>query len=268
LKPGGYLFLGHAETLRGLSNDFHLRHTHQTFYYQRRPSDELVKGQLARGPSTTAPDLPTLVDLVNGADSWVEAIRRASERIEALTSPKQTQVVRTIAAAKPAWDISLALELLRQERFAEALELVDAFPPESQHDPGVLLLRAVLLTHSSQFAKAEQVCQRLLELDELNGGAHYLLALCREGSGDRAASTAHDLIAVYLDPAFAMPRLHLGLLARRAGDRAAARRELGQALVLLQREDASRLLMFGGGFGRHALVALCRAELLACGGRP
>ncbi len=36
LQPGGYLFLGHAETLRGLSDDFHLRHTHGTFYYQLR----------------------------------------------------------------------------------------------------------------------------------------------------------------------------------------------------------------------------------------
>jgi len=63
-----------------------------------------------------------------------------------------------------------------------------------------------------------------------------------------------------------MPRLHLGLLARRAGDRAAARRELGQALVLLNREDASRLLLFGGGFNREALTALCRSALRHCGG--
>src|SRR5258705_131077 len=36
LVLGGYLFLGHAETLRGLSTGFHLRHTNGTFYYQRR----------------------------------------------------------------------------------------------------------------------------------------------------------------------------------------------------------------------------------------
>src|SRR5882757_3801204 len=30
LTPGGFLFLGHAETLRGISHDFHLRHTHET----------------------------------------------------------------------------------------------------------------------------------------------------------------------------------------------------------------------------------------------
>jgi chemotaxis protein methyltransferase CheR len=63
-----------------------------------------------------------------------------------------------------------------------------------------------------------------------------------------------------------MPRMHLGLLARRGGDREAARRELGQAVTLLQREDASRLLLFGGGFRREALLALCRAELQSCGG--
>jgi chemotaxis protein methyltransferase CheR len=36
LAPAGFLFLSHAETLRGLSRDFHLRHTHDTFYYQKR----------------------------------------------------------------------------------------------------------------------------------------------------------------------------------------------------------------------------------------
>jgi chemotaxis protein methyltransferase CheR len=82
---------------------------------------------------------------------------------------------------------------------------------------------------------------------------------------DCRGAAERDRFAAYLDPAFAMPRLHLGLLARRAGDREAQRREFGQALSLLQREDASRLLLFGGGFGRDALVALCRAELRGCG---
>jgi chemotaxis protein methyltransferase CheR len=64
-----------------------------------------------------------------------------------------------------------------------------------------------------------------------------------------------------------MPRLHLGMLARQAGDLTAARRELSRALALLGREDASRVLLFGGGFGRDALVGLCKAELRAAGGK-
>ena len=65
-----------------------------------------------------------------------------------------------------------------------------------------------------------------------------------------------------------MPRLHLGLLARRRGDPEAGRRELGAALGLLKREDPSRLLLFAGGFSREALVMICRAELAACEGAP
>ena len=40
LAPGGFLFLGPSETLRGLTGEFHLRHTHGVFYYQRRSAGE------------------------------------------------------------------------------------------------------------------------------------------------------------------------------------------------------------------------------------
>jgi chemotaxis protein methyltransferase CheR len=69
-----------------------------------------------------------------------------------------------------------------------------------------------------------------------------------------------------LDSAFAMPHLHLGLIAKRSADIESARRELRRALPLLDREDASRILLFGGGFTREALIAFCRAELRSCGG--
>lgn len=269
LRPGGYLFLGHAETLRGLSTDFHLRHTHGTFYYQLRDRVTLhpVPGAIAGRRSAAPSEAPALMDLIDG--SWVETIRRASERIEALASPPgQKPSRRSPSTPRPAptWEIGLVLELLREERFADALELMKGFPSESAVDTEIRLLRAVLLTHSGQLPDAECACRDLLDTDELNAGAHYLLALCREGAGDRSGAVFHDQIAAHLDPGFAMAHLHLGVLCRRGEESLTARRELEQAITLLQREDAARLLLFGGGFSRDALVALCRAELLACGG--
>jgi chemotaxis protein methyltransferase CheR len=67
-------------------------------------------------------------------------------------------------------------------------------------------------------------------------------------------------MVVRLDPTFAMSRLRLGLLARRAGDREAAQRELSQAMTLLEVEDPVRLLLFGGGFSREALIGLCSSS--------
>jgi chemotaxis protein methyltransferase CheR len=273
LAPGGYLFLGHAETLRGLSHDFHLHHTHGTFYYQRKEGTDQPTKCFSTGMAW-APGLveTPLAAIVDETDTWVGAICNATERIQALAEApiKTSSSGRSIpiSRAEPGWNLRVPLDLLRTEHFAEALDVVQALPPESAHDPDALLLQAVLLAHSGQLAPAEEVCRRLLKIDELNSGAHYVLALCREGARDQPAAASHDQVAAYLDPAFAMPRLHLGLLARRAGDSDAARRELGQALALLQREDASRLLLFGGGFNREALLGLCRAELIACGGKP
>ena len=48
-----------------------------------------------------------------------------------------------------------ALDLLRHERFAEALSHVQARPSDQVADPDVLLLEAMLLTHGGQLADAE-----------------------------------------------------------------------------------------------------------------
>lgn len=236
LKPGGYLFLGDAETLRGISNDFHLRHTDDAFYYQRRRRHEALP-EITHVRSCPPADVgvPTFVPI---ADSWVDAIQRASDRIADLAQ----------RAGESAAPVPIAGR-------------APATPP----DPDVLLLEAVALTNHGRVAEAEEACARLLAIDDLNAGAQYLKALCREHAGDRATAMEHDQAAIYLDPGFAMPHLHLGLLAKRRGDAERARSAIAQALELFAREDSSRIVIFGGGFNRDALVLLCRAELTALG---
>ena len=267
LAPGGYLFLGHAENLRGLSLAFDLRHTHATFYYQRRAAS----AELAQGfERTELPESPprSLVTS-NWTSTWLDTVQRSSDRIRALTESSLLDSSPEAALEPPRTarlDLSLALELLSHERFTEALEVLARLPVSAAKDPDTVLLRAALLTHSGHLEAAELACSELLALDGLSAGAHYLRSLCRERQADTRAATEHAQIASYLDPSFAMPHLHLGLIARRTGDRATAQRELTQAALLLKREDASRLLLFGGGFSREGLVALCQSELTRLGG--
>ncbi len=269
MTPGGYLFLGHAETLRGISQEFHLRHTHGTFYYQRSETAGPLPTPRAGSRAEASVDAGPVLSAVAGAATWIEAIGRASDRIHFLAQASERGTAGSAAPAPPGgpppWDLGSALELLRAERFGEALDIVQGLPAEAAARSEVLLLRATLLTHSGQLLEAERACKELLGVDEFNAGAHYLLALCAEGRGDTEGARHHDQIAAYLDPGFAMPRLHMGLLARRAGDRNGAGKDLAEALDLLRREDGARLLLFGGGFNRGALAALCRAELAACG---
>lgn len=266
LAPGGYLFLGHAETLRGVSPDFHLRHTHNAFYYQRREGSE----RSPHAPEVALREPPRALPLppVGDSSGWIDAVRRSTERIQELTAQTAQATQAPAVFERPARVLvssaserRLALDLLKQERHDEALRLLDGLADGDEPDGELLLLRAALLAHSGRARLAQETCARLLEHDELNAGARYILALCRESEGDRAGAIEQDLLAIHLDPAFSMPRLHLGVLSRRGGELDRARRELAQAVTLLQGEDEARLVLFGGGFGREGLIALCRAEL-------
>jgi chemotaxis protein methyltransferase CheR len=127
------------------------------------------------------------------------------------------------------------------------------------------LLKGVLFAHRGDYAQASRIGTHLLASDERDADAYHLIALCRDAQGDRRGALYCEWRAVALDPDFALARMHLGLLARRTGDRDEMRRQFGRAEALLAQEAASRLALFGGGFGRAALLAMCRAELGACG---
>lgn len=275
LAPGGYLFLGPSETLRGVSNDFHLLHTHDAFYYQRRRPEEMIAPARGAGATTPLPaEPPRSADAVPGG-SWVEAIGRATARVAAATQRRRSVLVPQ-AQSRPDREpgerrrghshLEAAQELVRQERFDEAMAALRALPAGSAADAEMLLLRAALLTNRGSITEAQEVCRQILQIDELNAGAHYLLALCQEHAGAPHTAVEHDQTAIYLDPAFAMPHLHLGMMTKRRGDFTTARSALQRALTLLEQEHPSRILLFGGGFSREALLQLCRTELRTCGG--
>jgi len=263
LVPGGFLFLGYAETLRGLSHDFHLQQTDDAFYYQKREEGGKAPVNIPRTqPFNVTPPSMDLPDI-----AWVDAVGRASEHINRLSRDAvgRTEPPPKTVGRSPL-ELGFALELLHQERFREALEVLGSSPQETGGDPDAQLLRAGLLVNCGDLEAAEAVCRGILSADDLNAGAHYLTALCRERAGDTQGAMEHDRAAIYLDGAFAMPHLHLGRMAKRSADPATARRELDLAATLLSREDPARILLFGGGFSRDALLAFSRAEMQACGG--
>ncbi len=102
--------------------------------------------------------------------------------------------------------------------------------------------------------------------DPSDARAHYLLAVCRADAGDPVAAEHHARGALEHAPGFAMACVQLAFLERRAGATAEARGHLVRAMALLESEDPTRLALFAGGFGRAALVELCRRELAAVGG--
>ncbi|MDR7276249.1 protein-glutamate O-methyltransferase CheR [Catenuloplanes atrovinosus] len=227
LAPGGYLFLGHTDSLGSRPEGLEVRHTHGTFYYRR------TEQAMAPAPAVREPRIPPA----------------------------------TPPTAPPLRGYERALSLLREERFHEALTAVESVPAPESRLPRVLVLRGALLAHAGDTGRAAALCERLVAEDALNADAHYVIGVCHEGDASPAAAGRHHQLAAYLDPGFAMPRMRLGMLAKQAGDRQTAARELDRAVTLLRGETDDRILLFGGGFGRQSLIALCRSELQAVGAR-
>lgn len=251
LAVGGYLVLGHAETLRGLSSEFELCHTHGVFYYRR---NEVVADSVTMQP-------PLLIKARRSVGRFART-GGAAEKTAAMPYPSSRDN-RVPAAARPVPPVAAVLSLLAHERFAPALALLDAGGDAPGADQDLLELRAVILAHQGDFEASAAACRALLAHNPHNAGAYYVLALCSEGAeDDRAAIRNHDL-AAHVDPQFAMPVLRRALLLRRARRWEDSRADLVRAGELLSTEDASRILLYGGGFTREALLSLCAAELSA-----
>jgi chemotaxis protein methyltransferase CheR len=248
LVPGGYLFLGHTDTLGSRPDDLEAQHSHGTFYYRRPISSTSTAPRASRSvlpPPAAAPRAPAAPGTPDRSP--------ADHRSRDVGDGGRTAAFR-----------DRAMTLLRDERFADALAMVETggtAPP----GPGDLLLHGVLLVQAGRLDEAEALARRLVDSDGLYADAHQLLGVCLEGAGAVEVAIVHYRLAAYLDPEFAMPRLRLGLLARRRGDHHHAGEELDRALGLLIQEREERIVLFGGGFGRISLVALCRSELDAAG---
>jgi chemotaxis protein methyltransferase CheR len=238
LAPGGYLFLGHAETLRERPYALELCHSHGTFYYRQG-----------------TPSVPTT------AGAWVADIATATKRVAALVD--EAVVEPPQAVAEPDRPLGAIHALLGEERFAEATEALGRLPDVLARDREARLYGAIVQAHTGAAADAETTCRALLAVAPTEARAHYLLALCRGGGGDAIGAEHHAREALALEPRFAMASIQLAFLLRRAGARTQAAAELVRAIALIELEDPERLALFAGGFSRTALGELCRSELAA-----
>jgi chemotaxis protein methyltransferase CheR len=185
LVPGGFLFLGHAETLRGVSQDFHLCHAEDAFYYQRR------EGALrSRYPPPSLRPHETWSEIARDEllaqpprnDRWFDAITESTERAHPLQADAPARPVQPSSESETTHRRVQLLDLLEEEQFTAALTLLQTAAPSDDADQ--LLLQAVVAAQAARFDTARELCQSLLQHDELNAGAQYVLALCHEHAGE------------------------------------------------------------------------------------
>lgn len=249
LCPGGYLFLGHAESMRGSGLPLELLHAADSFCYRKTP-------------------LATHESAAESFDLSSKA-RPMGAGFDQDTATKSKSEVggKSFTIDDDFSNYSDITRLVRGERFAEALQALEQAGSQDR-SPRAELCKSLLLVYTNRFEAASELANTLIGVEGVATGAHYVLATCHEFRNEVSQAREHVRRSTYLDPTFAMAWLHLGMLSKRLGDSAAARRELLQARALLAVEPSDRLVWFGGGCSRATLMEACAGELASTGALP
>ncbi|MBJ6800122.1 CheR family methyltransferase [Geomonas propionica] len=270
LKPGGFLFLGHSETLLQRGLELELKRKERSFYYVR--SGVGAPTAAAAPPRQPLPQdfddgAPLTEDQIRLARAWLGEQRPWGEDAEphsapAQVSPEPAPPAPTPAAPQPpATDdadlLRSARELFDREEFDPALELLELVLQRRPDLPEALVLKGFILAGKGALEQALATSERVLVLNDLLPEGYFLKGVLLDAA-DRLDEAAREYRkALLLDHDFIMPRFHMGRLHLRQGRIAEGTREIRNSIRILSRFGDQETVPFSGGLTR----AVCMLQL-------
>jgi chemotaxis protein methyltransferase CheR len=222
LNDGGYLLLGHSESLWGMDQPFTLVEHDGVFCYRKPHADVQADAVPAAVSSARAArrDVVPFADPVSQYDRCVEAFRggdwiRAEAGVRALLRVSPTCV------------------------------------------PAHLLL-AGIHAHLGRYADARDVAEQVLRLDAREAKAHLLLGMVAARAGRHDDAIAALGCALDLDDSLALAYFWLGNLYRDRGDVERACREHAEAVRRYERRQLSFTEEFAADLHPAQIVDFCR----------
>jgi chemotaxis protein methyltransferase CheR len=202
LNVGGFLLLGHSESLWQMESGFTLIEHDGVFCYRKDGTE----------------DSPAVACQAMGTANRAPA-RRAIQSAGAITLPCSTPA----PVPAPPFEESdgryeRCLEAFRRDEWARAeAEVMELIRSSPSFVPAQLLLGG-LHAHRGRYAEAREQATRVLDLDDTDARAYLLLGMidARAGLAVEAAQSLRR--ALYLDDALALGYFWLGNLYRDRGD--------------------------------------------------
>jgi chemotaxis protein methyltransferase CheR len=185
LRDGGYLFLGHAETLWQISDDFSLVPLGDAFVYRRleEPKNGEPRRSILRDRRTEEELRPTRADRRRGDND------RRGRKDEPIPAPRSSPTAPAVPVQPTRDPLDAVRSAMLQGRYDEAAdiaaEVVAATPLWAQAH----YLQGVALTNLGRDADALVVLRKAVYLDPEHGFAHFLLGGALDRLGEPVAAS-------------------------------------------------------------------------------
>ena len=179
LRDGGYLFLGHAETLWQVSDEFHLVPLGDAFVY-RSGAGESERRAVLPDRRTEDEPRPTRADRRRGpVDRRAAAVALRAAAAEALPAAEPDAPRDPLIAVRTA---------VAEGRYAEAADLAADITTATPLRADAYYLHGLALANMGQDGEALVVLRKAVYLDPDDGFAHFLLGGALERSGEHLAA--------------------------------------------------------------------------------
>jgi chemotaxis protein methyltransferase CheR len=261
LNPGGYLFVGHSETLTSVSDAFEPVEINGVFLYRK------AGGKPAPVPGAEPARRPVQAGR-SAASAARTAARPARTPLPTPQSPPRrpptTPAAPVPAPASAEVELATARRLLVEGRPADALTHTSAALAVDRNDGEAHLVAAHAYADRGEYEAALAECAKVLAINPLMPGARYLLGVIHHHQGDMTGAISELKRTVYIDPDFVLAHMSLGNIYKAQGRFAEACRQYENALRALYANPDGDWTQYLGGWKSDVVLRTCERSLLEC----
>lgn len=266
LNEGGYLFIGHSETLAGINEDFEPVEVGGVFLY-RKPEKARVR---VRG--FVAPHAG--ISSHRGDEHRSRARRKPvfktdeDRRGEGVRADRPNRSQALASGDGKTGDVAATLERARRdlseghpERVREVVSRVLEIDPNNAE---AHLMLAYVHADIGDYEEALAACHRALAINPLLPAARYILGIIYQRRGDSVRAISELKKTVYIDADFALAHLNLANIYKAQRRFDAAAKEYTNALKALNKSPNGDWTEYSGGFQADLLIQTCERSLIEC----
>lgn len=235
LRDGGYLFIGHAESLYKINDKFVPVHIGSAYVYKKDES---------------AP----AICLINSTD--VANAVGPDRRLEKPVARQEHRRDEDKAAL-----YATAYEYFIREEFDDAAKFAQKLVKIEPSNTEARILLANVYVNQNRLESALSQISAALELDSISAKAHYLLGMIREKQGQLDEAVREFKQVLYIDRDFAIAHINLANIYKTRNLAADAAKEYNYAIEALAVSPRGDWADFAGGFLGDVLAEICRRNL-------
>lgn len=240
LRPGGYLFLGHAETLGAGLLDFVRCQHHGGIYYQAQTPAEVdntvLKSQRSSDENKKHRQQVLLFENIH-ENGLLPEINREEKKKNSGIIPADKVNNRTVSPKGA---------------------MVETSQPSTNSR---LLDQGFSLADQGCLDEAFSLCQQVLQTDDLSPRGYFLRGMIYDQLGESLAAVADFQRVILLDIKAVMAHYHLAHVYRRIGRKAEALRSMQTVVRLLMKMEAHEAITDAKDWTVAGLLERCGVEL-------